>query len=119
MTTGSVEPFIGRRVAPVGETPTGGHDVSRLSADEPGAGGFLLGEIVGDGLGLLGPERIDGRESVDRGVAEQNRRTLPFDIAEVGAVLRVAERTEEHTSTLPSLNRTSYAAFCLKKKNTL
>src|SRR3546814_17510857 len=80
MTTGSVEPFIGRRVAPVGETPTGGHDVSRLSADEPGAGGFLLGEIVGDGLGLLGPERIDGRESVDRGVAEQHRRTLPFDI---------------------------------------
>src|SRR3546814_4775887 len=111
MTTGSVEPFIGRRVAPVGETPTGGHDVSRLSADEPGAGGFLLGEIVGDGLGLLGPERIDGRESVDRGVAEQHRRTLPFDIAEVGA------RSEEHSSELQSLMRISYAVFCLTNTN--
>src|SRR3546814_521268 len=34
MTTASVEPFIGRRVAPVGATPTGGHDVSR-SEEKP------------------------------------------------------------------------------------
>src|SRR3546814_10278213 len=27
-----------------------------------------------------------------------------------------AERSEEHTSELPSLMRTSYAVFCLKKK---
>src|SRR3546814_3708909 len=27
-------------------------------------------------------------------------------------------RSEEHTSELPSLMRTSYAVFCLKKKNT-
>src|SRR3546814_5032514 len=29
------------------------------------------------------------------------------------------ERSEEHTSELPSLMRISYAVFCLKKKNTL
>src|SRR3546814_2681942 len=29
------------------------------------------------------------------------------------------ERSEEHTSELQSLMRTSYAVFCLKKKNTL
>src|SRR3546814_3374089 len=29
-----------------------------------------------------------------------------------------AFRSEEHTSELPSLMRTSYAAFCLKKQNT-
>src|SRR3546814_7592993 len=28
----------------------------------------------------------------------------------------VASRSEEHTSELPSLMRTSYAVFCLKKK---
>src|SRR3546814_3585485 len=28
------------------------------------------------------------------------------------------ERSEEHTSELPSLMRISYAVFCLKKKNT-
>src|SRR3546814_3187717 len=31
--------------------------------------------------------------------------------------LRVAERSEEHTSELQSLMRISYAVFCLKKKN--
>src|SRR3546814_8181450 len=30
-----------------------------------------------------------------------------------------AERSEEHTSELQSLMRSSYAVFCLKKKNTL
>src|SRR3546814_3775504 len=30
--------------------------------------------------------------------------------------LRVGERSEEHTSELQSLMRTSYAVFCLKKK---
>src|SRR3546814_6021451 len=29
----------------------------------------------------------------------------------------LAERSEEHTSELPSLMRISYAVFCLKKKN--
>src|SRR3546814_1838528 len=34
------------------------------------------------------------------------------------AVARIlAERSEEHTSELQSLMRTSYAVFCLKKKN--
>src|SRR3546814_4694322 len=30
-----------------------------------------------------------------------------------------AERSEEHTSELPSLMRISYAVFCLKKKKTI
>src|SRR3546814_7821964 len=29
----------------------------------------------------------------------------------------IMQRSEEHTSELPSLMRTSYAVFCLKKKN--
>src|SRR3546814_1325558 len=34
----------------------------------------------------------------------------------VGDLLRVNERSEEHTSELQSLMRISYAVFCLKKK---
>src|SRR3546814_2924699 len=33
--------------------------------------------------------------------------------------LVAAERSEEHTSELQSLMRTSYAGFCLKKKNNI
>src|SRR3546814_2629193 len=37
--------------------------------------------------------------------------------AEREARVRAAARSEEHTSELQSLMRTSYAVFCLKKKN--
>src|SRR3546814_4666500 len=33
-------------------------------------------------------------------------------------VIKAPNRSEEHTSELQSLMRTSYAVFCLKKKNT-
>src|SRR3546814_1316222 len=39
-------------------------------------------------------------------------------IRELGGPLRIAQRSEEHTSELQSLMRISYAVFCLKKKNT-
>src|SRR3546814_4274182 len=35
-----------------------------------------------------------------------------------GRGIDLDERSEEHTSELQSLMRTSYAVFCLKKKNT-
>src|SRR3546814_3555932 len=38
------------------------------------------------------------------------------DSVDVGTVLKVAARSEEHTSELQSLMRISYAVFCLKKK---
>src|SRR3546814_8843858 len=34
-----------------------------------------------------------------------------------GTMYKRKQRSEEHTSELPSLMRTSYAVFCLKKKN--
>src|SRR3546814_10822191 len=38
-------------------------------------------------------------------------------VAQLGRLLAIArERSEEHTSELQSLMRTSYAVFCLKKK---
>src|SRR3546814_7213280 len=44
------------------------------------------------------------------GFARFNHLLPPFDNPEI--------RSEEHTSELQSLMRTSYAVFCLKKKNT-
>src|SRR3546814_7635332 len=38
-------------------------------------------------------------------------------VAAVKRALRTGGRSEEHTSELQSLMRTSYAVFCLKKKN--
>src|SRR3546814_3356804 len=39
--------------------------------------------------------------------------SMPSEMLPLGG-----ERSEEHTSELPSLMRTSYAVFCLKKKKT-
>src|SRR3546814_9906523 len=41
----------------------------------------------------------------------------PFDGGRNAQPLRPQLRSEEHTSELQSLMRTSYAVFCLKKKN--
>src|SRR3546814_4276394 len=55
--------------------------------------------------------------------ARIDARKIPgIEPAIVGRVLAVTEialddRSEEHTSELQSLMRTSYAVFCLKKKN--
>src|SRR3546814_2962360 len=41
---------------------------------------------------------------------------LDLDLGTGGARMRSYERSEEHTSELQSLMRSSYAVFCLKKK---
>src|SRR3546814_6741474 len=41
-----------------------------------------------------------------------------ISVEDEGPGVPEAERSEEHTSELPSLMRISYAVFCLKKKNT-
>src|SRR3546814_8857233 len=46
-------------------------------------------------------------------VAEHQQRRITTE-----PVLLDKQRSEEHTSELQSLMRTSYAVFCLKKKNT-
>src|SRR3546814_10462441 len=62
---------------------------------------------------------------VERGSAVQPVGTFPHPLARIveGAAFRIVvalpQRSEEHTSELQSLMRTSYAVFCLKKKKTL
>src|SRR3546814_1426388 len=49
---------------------------------------------------------------------EALRRRLQSDAAADSIVTpQIGERSEEHTSELQSLMRSSYAVFCLKKKN--
>src|SRR3546814_5721920 len=58
----------------------------------------------------------------DADVVEEHFRRVGLvlpDLVEVAAALiSFAVRSEEHTSELQSLMRSSYAVFCLKKKNT-
>src|SRR3546814_2231696 len=96
-----------------------------LRAIQP-CGAFLFeGHGCGDGRSLRGKQRpllrkrrlppsVIGRAMHPRrltGVAlgDAHRRSLRRRPSEMA-------RSEEHTSELPSLMRTSYAAFCLKKK---
>src|SRR3546814_5603355 len=64
---------------------------------------------------------------LERGAARVQRQIeLRLKVVEVAARHHIAvnahepvkDRSEEHTSELQSLMRTSYAVFCLKKKNT-
>src|SRR3546814_2181033 len=50
--------------------------------------------------------------------ADNNLRSAYFHVLAdaLTSVLAIAARSEEHTSELQSLMRTSYAVFCLKKK---
>src|SRR3546814_17084288 len=62
------------------------------------------------------PERF---RLVYNAVEKVQRRTYDFTGEAGGGALVEAQviRSEEHTSELQSLMRTSYAVFCLKKKN--
>src|SRR3546814_4305394 len=67
----------------------------------------------GNRVAQEGPRPADIVVAVcDRGVGDQ-----PFVGDDPGPVV-VAARSEEHTSELQSLMRSSYAVLCLKKKNT-
>src|SRR3546814_949659 len=101
------------------------------AGEEPGSG---LDEVAGraeiqrglrprraeaeQGLSLLRRRRVPAHRQVRRVVARHHARRFRR--------LRIAprthegagERSEEHTSELQSLMRTSYAVFCLKKKIT-
>src|SRR3546814_1412050 len=67
---------------------------------------------------------LDQQEVIDehallldaRRVRRRGAGRAPADVGVVAARADVEQRSEEHTSELQSLMRTSYAVFCLKKK---
>src|SRR3546814_8586787 len=63
---------------------------------------------------VAAPRRVERRERFVHKQAFGGREQRAAD----RAPLRLAARSEEHTSELQSLMRNSYAVFCLKKQNT-
>src|SRR3546814_5754339 len=81
---------------------------SRYDLDEK----LRQGEV---GCGEPGEGNADG----EPGAAHENEGRKAMVLRLVGRAERTggADRSEEHTSELQSLMRSSYAVFCLKKKN--
>src|SRR3546814_3033736 len=79
--------------------------------------------IARSDAGTAGPSRVVGADAIDRSGLASVVSALRHD-SSAGNTGRVdlpkgdAPRSEEHTSELQSLMRTSYAVFCLKKKKT-
>src|SRR3546814_2558951 len=96
-----------RRLSQAAQTPAGYLRYAR-SARVPGGGqapraGTALGGARVFRRGCPWPERAEG-----------SVRSRPVPL--MRQLLRMRQRSEEHTSELQSLMRISYAVFCLKKK---
>src|SRR3546814_8597299 len=92
-----------------------GFDKNAVGIDALAALGFghvEIGTVTGEAQSGNPKPRLF-RLTDDRAIV--NRMGFNNDGAEVVA-RRLAERSEEHTSELQSLMRTSYAVFCLIKK---
>src|SRR3546814_7189158 len=70
----------------------------------------FLALLAGNGIERVADVRAFPRSRTN---PQFNGDTLPASLTEAGI-----DRSEEHTSELQSLMRTSYAVLCLKKKNT-
>src|SRR3546814_2628098 len=80
-------------------------------AHEPPAVG-----IVGGELGRH-PELAQGGKVERRPAGESRLQPLDYLVPRISIhAIKIARRSEEHTSELQSLMRISYAVFCLKKK---
>src|SRR3546814_8442978 len=79
----------------------------------------LLGFDVARGLTTDEDERAALRCAVIRLDVKQGTGTLDAMVIDTTHAQSRGSRSEEHTSELQSLMRTSYAVFCLKKKNKL
>src|SRR3546814_5278937 len=92
---------------------------SDVCSSDLGAPGRLGdGRLVGRAASDLDVLQVDVRGDVDPGPGGRN---LHLDRERRGREYHVSPfrgrvRSEEHTSELQSLMRTSYAVFCLKKK---
>src|SRR3546814_2448025 len=94
---------------------------TRRSSDLPIDQFDLFGRRVAQQLGF----HVDRANILDRthciaDFAQRSRQRLAlFPCQGFRDPVTIAERSEEHTSELQSLMRTSYAVFCLKKKTSV
>src|SRR3546814_8623281 len=81
--------------------------------------GRLLQSLGGRRFGVATIHRRENRGERLAGIATGlGRVSRDFDLPLILPPHPAPERSEEHTSELPSLMRTSYAVFSLKKKTT-
>src|SRR3546814_5570388 len=85
------------------------------SPREEGSGGEGSGRNRTDDCGLRAFSAASGAVMVARRSVDQHQHGGASTMSEF--LTGHTERSEEHTSELQSLMRTSYAVFCLKKKN--
>src|SRR3546814_4514977 len=82
----------------------------------------IVGELDLDdrALAISAHAHGDGDDSALRGGSVEDTLNTMLPLQALGCAKHAAEkpRSEEHTSELQSLIRTSYAVFCLKKKHT-
>src|SRR3546814_4298539 len=99
-----------------------GNQIDALASHRPHVAPRVDGHERRDGhrKGLLIPKAKgspDGHPAALLGLARVRRNTAPNGApAKAGAQNQRRQRSEEHTSELQSLMRSSYAVFCLKKK---
>src|SRR3546814_7619786 len=85
--------------------------------------GEVCFDVVGDAPQAQRAESADHRRRPAEPIAigtedmHSERRSQPFRVKPPARAAFGQFRSEEHTSELQSLMRTSYAVFCLKKKN--
>src|SRR3546814_10333354 len=85
---------------------------------EPGAGHVDADDAAGAAVGQLLGDHLHHAVGLvdDHGPTVVVEAALMGDDVEAGLLGLLLGRSEEHTSELPSLMRSSYAVFCLKKK---
>src|SRR3546814_996116 len=94
------------------------HQIAAVPDDDAGIGiegregDVIIVAVAPDaGIGM-----IAGENGIEEGAVTQIGAALPLEtLAPVPVRIRI-ERSEEHTSELQSLMRSSYAVLCLKKK---
>src|SRR3546814_4659442 len=109
--------LFGTREGPVG----GGEQFGFALAGKGGHGDDAAGAhgLLCDPLPFLAVEKVDLVEHLDDAGVVGRYAEFGENLRDVRVLqLGVGIRSEEHTSELQSLMRTSYAVFCLKKKNT-
>src|SRR3546814_4074001 len=75
----------------------------------------LHGDLLGD-MGARIADDVDEHRAGDGGLAGPGRHAVAFRTRSSSSPAPgCGARSEEHTSELPSLMRTSYAVFCLQK----
>src|SRR3546814_1095311 len=102
---------------PKGGAPAGDIEFQYVFRDlDPDDEADFLAALKPDALGKL-EAHITIRYSEADKTGRLRAKRWCGDHEDMGLNVEMMERSEEHTSELQSLMRSSYAVFCLKKKN--